>query len=44
MIAAIWGVFVWREFKGASKVTVAMITAMFVFFLTGLILLVTAML
>jgi glucose uptake protein len=44
MIAAIWGVFIWKEFKGASKGTVAMITAMFVFFLTGLVLLVTAML
>jgi glucose uptake protein len=44
MIAAIWGVFIWKEFKGASKGTVAMIAAMFVFFLTGLVLLVTAML
>jgi glucose uptake protein len=44
MIAAIWGVFIWKEFKGASKGTVAMIAAMFVFFLTGLILLVSAML
>jgi glucose uptake protein len=44
MIAAIWGVFIWKEFKGASKGTWGMIAAMFVFFLTGLILLVTAML
>jgi glucose uptake protein len=44
MIAAIWGVFVWKEFKGASKGTLAMIAAMFVLFLTGLVLLVTAML
>lgn len=44
MIAAIWGVFIWKEFKGASKGTVAMIAAMFVFFITGLVLLVTAML
>jgi glucose uptake protein len=42
MIAAIWGVFIWREFKGASRGTLAMIATMFVFFLTGLILLVTA--
>lgn len=44
MIAAIWGVFIWKEFKGASKGTIAMIVAMFVFFLTGLVLLVTAVL
>lgn len=44
MIAAIWGVFIWKEFKGATKGTVAMIAAMFVLFLTGLVLLITAML
>lgn len=44
MIAAIWGVFIWKEFKGASRGTVAMIAAMFVLFLTGLVLLITAML
>ena len=44
MIAGIWGVFIWKEFKGASKGTLVMIAAMFVFFLTGLVLLVTAML
>jgi glucose uptake protein len=44
MVAAIWGVFVWKEFKGSSKRTKAMIAAMFVFFLAGLTTLVTAML
>jgi glucose uptake protein len=44
MIAAIWGVFIWKEFKGASKGTAAMIAAMFLLFLTGLVLLVRAML
>jgi glucose uptake protein len=44
MIAAIWGVFIWKEFKGAFKWTVVMLAAMFVFFLTGLVLLVSAML
>jgi glucose uptake protein len=42
MIAAIWGVFIWKEFKGASRGTIAMIAAMFVLFLTGLVLLITA--
>lgn len=44
MVAAIWGVFVWKEIKGASKATNFMIAAMFVFFLAGLSLLVTSML
>lgn len=43
MIAAIWGVFVWKEMKGASKATVAMIAAMFVCFIAGLSLLVISM-
>ena len=44
MIAAIWGILVWKETKGASRGTQIMITGMFAFFLAGLILLVTAML
>lgn len=44
MIAAIWGVFIWKEFKGASKATGVMVAFMFVFFLAGLSLLVTSML
>jgi glucose uptake protein len=44
MVAAIWGVFIWKEFKSASKGTLVMIAAMFAFFLAGLILLVRAML
>lgn len=39
MIAAIWGVFVWNEFKGAPKGTNSLITAMFLLFLLGVILL-----
>ena len=40
MAAAIWGVFVWKEFKDAPKSTYKLITAMFVFYILGLILLV----
>lgn len=43
MIAAIWGIFIWKETKGASRNTNLMIAAMFVFFLAGLGLLVTSM-
>jgi glucose uptake protein len=44
MIAAIWGVCIWKETKGASRATQWMIAAMFVCFLSGLLLLVTSML
>jgi glucose uptake protein len=43
MIAAIWGVCVWKETKGASKGTQVMIGAMFLFFITGLVMLVESM-
>lgn len=36
MIAAIWGVFVWKEFKGARKGVYGLLCVMFLFFLAGL--------
>ena len=36
MIAAIWGVFVWKEFKGGSKGVYALLSVMFLFFVAGL--------
>ena len=36
MIAAAWGVFVWKEFRGAPAGTSRLITAMFVLFIAGL--------
>lgn len=36
LIAAFWGVFIWKEFKGASKGTNALIAAMFLFFILGI--------
>jgi len=36
MVAAIWGVFIWKEFKGASKQTNWLIGLMFVLFISGL--------
>ena len=44
MIAAIWGIFVWKETKGASPGTQLMIAGMFACFLAGLVMLVTSML
>lgn len=36
MIAAIWGVFIWKEFKGAKKGVNGLLAIMFCFFLAGL--------
>ncbi|MBQ2113439.1 MAG: multidrug DMT transporter permease [Bacteroidales bacterium] len=36
MIAAIWGVFIWKEFKGANKTVYSLISLMFFFFIAGL--------
>ena len=42
MIAAIWGVFIWKEFKGASKGVYGLLAMMFGLFITGLALIVVA--
>ena len=42
LIAALWGVFVWKEFKGASKSVNMLIFFMFLLYLAGLALLVYA--
>ena len=36
MIAAIWGVFIWKEFKGATKGVYALLAVMFLLFIAGL--------
>jgi len=42
LIAALWGVFIWKEFQHAPKRTNGLITAMFIFFIAGLGLLIYA--
>lgn len=42
MIAAIWGVFIWKEYKGVPAVANYLLTAMFVLFIVGLGLVVAA--
>ncbi len=42
LVAALWGVFIWKEFKGAPEGTNKLIFAMFVSFLLGLILIIFA--
>lgn len=42
MIAAIWGVFVWKEFKGSDKKVYGLLGLMFLFFIVGLSLIVVA--
>lgn len=40
LIAALWGVFVWKEFKNAPKGTNKLLLLMFVFFIAGLALII----
>lgn len=40
VVAALWGIFVWKEFKGAPKGTNLLLTLMFVCYLIGLTLIV----
>lgn len=42
MIAALWGVFVWKEFKGCGKSVKALLAVMFVFFISGLAMIVAS--
>jgi glucose uptake protein len=42
LIAALWGVFIWKEFKGATKEVNTLIFFMFLAYLAGLVLLVYA--
>lgn len=42
LIAALWGVFIWKEFKGASKQVNTLILLMFLAYLVGLALLIYA--
>lgn len=36
MIAALWGIFIWKEFKGSTKIVNTMLILMFILFITGL--------
>lgn len=36
MVAALWGVFIWKEFKGGSKMVNMLLTFMFILFIVGL--------
>lgn len=40
LIAALWGVFIWKEFKNAPKGTTGSLVAMFIFFIVGLVLII----
>jgi glucose uptake protein len=42
MVAALWGVFIWKEFRSAPAGTTRLIAAMFGCFLTGLVLIILA--
>ena len=36
MVAALWGIFIWKEFKGASRTVDYLLALMFIFFISGL--------
>ena len=42
LVAALWGVFIWKEFKNSPKGTSGMLALMFVLFLLGIILIIYA--
>jgi len=42
LVAAIWGVFVWKEFRNAPKGTSGLLALMFASFIVGLILIILA--
>ena len=42
MIAAAWGVFIWKEFKGSDSKTNSLLAVMFLFFIAGLAMIVVA--
>ena len=42
LVAACWGVFIWKEFKSAPKRTNPMLALMFTFYVIGLVLIITA--
>jgi glucose uptake protein len=37
MISAVWGVFVWKEFRGASPMVRKLLAIMFALFVLGLV-------
>jgi glucose uptake protein len=42
MVAALWGVFIWKEFKAAPAGTNRLLTVMFLFYILGLALIIMA--
>jgi len=42
LIAALWGVFIWKEFKQAPRSTNTLLTAMFLLFIIGITLIIYA--
>jgi len=42
MVAALWGVFIWKEFKAAPAGTNRLLTVMFIFYILGLALIIMA--
>jgi glucose uptake protein len=42
LVAALWGVFIWKEFRNAPKGVGGLLVVMFIFFLAGIVLIIRA--
>lgn len=42
MVAALWGIFIWKEFKGASKSINLLLALMLILFISGLVLIIVS--
>lgn len=42
LIAALWGVFIWKEFRNSPKGTFGLLTSMFIFFVLGIVVIILA--
>ena len=42
MVAAFWGVFIWKEFRSAPKGTNPLLAVMFLLYIVGLVLIIAA--
>lgn len=40
IIAALWGIFIWKEFKGGPKINTLLLSLMMIFFLGGIVLII----
>lgn len=42
MVAALWGIFIWKEFKFAPSIATKLLVGMFIFFIAGIVMIIAA--